>query len=29
VLRILPALNIEKEETDLFINALKEVLEKL
>jgi acetylornithine aminotransferase len=29
VLRILPALNIKKEETDLFINALKEVLEKL
>lgn len=27
VLRILPALNIKKEETDLFINALKEVLE--
>ncbi|HAO27151.1 MAG TPA: aspartate aminotransferase family protein [Chryseobacterium indologenes] len=26
VLRILPALNIKKEETDLFINALKEVL---
>ncbi|TZF94906.1 aspartate aminotransferase family protein [Chryseobacterium panacisoli] len=27
VLRILPALNIKKEETDLFINALKTVLE--
>lgn len=27
VLRILPALNIKKEETDLFINALKAVLE--
>lgn len=26
VLRILPALNIRKEETDIFINALKEVL---
>jgi acetylornithine aminotransferase len=26
VLRILPALNIKKEETDLFINALKAVL---
>ena len=25
VLRILPALNIKKEETDLFISALKEV----
>lgn len=29
VLRILPALNIKKEETDLFINALKVVLEKI
>lgn len=29
VLRILPALNIKKEETDLFINALKEVLENM
>ncbi|KPE52404.1 aspartate aminotransferase family protein [Chryseobacterium indologenes] len=29
VLRILPALNIKKEETDLFINALKTVLEKI
>lgn len=29
VLRILPALNIQKEETDLFINALKVVLEKI
>ncbi|WP_419868046.1 aspartate aminotransferase family protein [Chryseobacterium sp. CT-SW4] len=29
VLRILPALNIGKEETDLFINALKDVLEKI
>lgn len=29
VLRILPALNIKKEETDLFINALKEVLESI
>ncbi|MET3037131.1 aspartate aminotransferase family protein [Chryseobacterium sp. NRRL B-14859] len=29
VLRILPALNIKKEETDLFINALKSVLEKM
>jgi acetylornithine/N-succinyldiaminopimelate aminotransferase len=29
VLRILPALNIKKEETDLFINALKIVLEKI
>ncbi|MEG0928781.1 aspartate aminotransferase family protein [Chryseobacterium sp.] len=29
VLRILPALNIQKEETDLFINALKIVLEKI
>ncbi|WP_308005655.1 aspartate aminotransferase family protein [uncultured Chryseobacterium sp.] len=29
VLRILPALNIKKEETDLFINALKEVLENI
>ncbi|MDQ1095766.1 MULTISPECIES: aspartate aminotransferase family protein [Chryseobacterium] len=29
VLRILPALNIKKEETDLFINALKTVLEGL
>ena len=29
VLRILPALNIKKEETDLFINALKTVLENL
>lgn len=28
VLRILPALNIKKEETNLFINALKTVLEK-
>lgn len=29
VLRILPALNIKKEETDLFINALKTVLERI
>lgn len=29
VLRILPALTIKKEETDLFINALKTVLEKI
>lgn len=29
VLRILPALNIGKEETDLFINALKVVLDKI
>lgn len=29
VLRILPALNIKKEETDLFINALKTVLENI
>lgn len=29
VLRILPALNIKKEETDLFINALKAVLRKI
>lgn len=29
VLRILPALNIKKEETDLFISALKTVLEKI
>ncbi|WP_431609102.1 aspartate aminotransferase family protein [Chryseobacterium sp. 'Rf worker isolate 10'] len=29
VLRILPALNIKKEETDLFINALKVVLENI
>jgi len=29
VLRILPALNIKKEETDLFIDALKTVLENL
>ncbi|PTT29390.1 aspartate aminotransferase family protein [Chryseobacterium sp. HMWF028] len=29
VLRILPALNIKKEETDLFINALKTVLGKI
>ncbi|PIF45247.1 acetylornithine aminotransferase [Chryseobacterium sp. 52] len=29
VLRLLPALNIGKEETDLFINALKTVLEKI
>ncbi|MCX8530975.1 aspartate aminotransferase family protein [Chryseobacterium luquanense] len=29
VLRILPALNIKKEETDLFISALKSVLENL
>lgn len=29
VLRVLPALNIQKEETDLFINALKTVLEKI
>ncbi|MDR6920257.1 aminotransferase class III-fold pyridoxal phosphate-dependent enzyme [Chryseobacterium sp. 2987] len=29
VLRILPALNIRKEETDLFINALKMVLEQI
>ncbi|WP_160138776.1 aspartate aminotransferase family protein [Chryseobacterium sp. c4a] len=29
VLRILPALNIKKEETDLFINALKEALENI
>ncbi|MFS4470392.1 aspartate aminotransferase family protein [Chryseobacterium sp. T20] len=29
VLRILPALNIKKEETDLFINALKAVLGKI
>ncbi|MGI9583220.1 aspartate aminotransferase family protein [Chryseobacterium sp. RRHN12] len=29
VLRILPALNIKKEETDLFINALKTVLESI
>ncbi|PKF73437.1 aspartate aminotransferase family protein [Chryseobacterium sp. PMSZPI] len=29
VLRILPALNIKKEETDLFINALKMVLESI
>ncbi|WP_299180826.1 aminotransferase class III-fold pyridoxal phosphate-dependent enzyme [uncultured Chryseobacterium sp.] len=29
VLRILPALNIKKEETDLFIGALKTVLENL
>lgn len=29
VLRILPALNIKKEETDLFINALREVLGEL
>ncbi|MGL6125960.1 aspartate aminotransferase family protein [Chryseobacterium artocarpi] len=29
VLRILPALNIKKEETDLFINALKEVLKNI
>ncbi|GEN66085.1 aspartate aminotransferase family protein [Chryseobacterium rhizosphaerae] len=29
VLRILPALTIRKEETDLFINALKIVLEKI
>lgn len=29
VLRILPALNIKKEETDLFINAFKVVLENL
>lgn len=29
VLRILPALNIKKEETDLFINALKIVLENI
>ncbi|ASK28669.1 aspartate aminotransferase family protein [Chryseobacterium sp. T16E-39] len=29
VLRILPALNIRKEETDLFINALEEVLRGL
>jgi acetylornithine/N-succinyldiaminopimelate aminotransferase len=29
VLRILPALNIKKEETDIFINALKEVLENI
>lgn len=29
VLRILPALNIKKEETDLFINALKTVLEQI
>lgn len=29
VLRILPALNIQKEETDLFIGALKTVLENL
>ncbi|KAA2220683.1 aspartate aminotransferase family protein [Chryseobacterium sediminis] len=29
VLRILPALNIKKEETDLFINALKVVLGKV
>jgi len=29
VLRILPALNIQKEETDLFISALKTVLENL
>lgn len=29
VLRILPALNIRKEETDLFINALKTVLENI
>jgi len=29
VLRILPALNIKQEETDLFINALKEVLGKI
>ncbi|MDR6513873.1 aspartate aminotransferase family protein [Chryseobacterium camelliae] len=29
VLRILPALNIKKEETDLFIGALKTVLESL
>lgn len=29
VLRILPALTIKKEETDLFINALKEVLHQI
>lgn len=29
VLRILPALNIKKEETDLFINALKKVLDNI
>lgn len=29
VLRVLPALNIQKEETDLFITALKTVLEKI
>lgn len=29
VLRILPALNIKKEETDIFINALKTVLEEI
>lgn len=29
VLRILPALNIKKEETDIFINALKAVLGKI
>lgn len=29
VLRILPALTIKKEETDLFINALKDVLHKI
>lgn len=29
VLRILPALNIKKEETDLFLNALKTVLESI
>ncbi|MBV8325255.1 aminotransferase class III-fold pyridoxal phosphate-dependent enzyme [Chryseobacterium sp.] len=29
VLRILPALNIKKEETDIFINALKAVLENI
>lgn len=29
VLRVLPALNIKKEETDLFINALKVVLRKV
>ncbi|WP_407405314.1 aspartate aminotransferase family protein [Chryseobacterium sp.] len=29
VLRVLPALNIQKEETDLFINAFKTVLEKI
>ncbi|WP_292011190.1 aminotransferase class III-fold pyridoxal phosphate-dependent enzyme [Chryseobacterium sp.] len=29
VLRILPALNIKKEETDLFINSLKEILHQI